>query len=86
MIDAVESLGLSSTYAPPRKGYAYRDNDRILLTDTRFAAELWATLSGLLGGLLVNGISPVGLNEDLRVYRWAAPKEPLPHRVARVFA
>lgn len=62
---------MSSTYAPPRKGYAYRDNERVLISDPRFANELWECLlkSLLRDSLIVDGKTPVGLNDDLRIYR-----------------
>jgi hypothetical protein len=77
-----EQQGLQSTYAPPRRGYAYRDNERVLISDSAFADKLWAYLlqALLVDTLLVNGKPPAGLNADLRLYRYMA--KPAAHIVS----
>ncbi|GAA5955448.1 hypothetical protein JCM10213_000377 [Rhodosporidiobolus nylandii] len=59
--------------APPKKGYAARTNDRFSLQDEAFAQRLWVdsglakACAGMEGR---NGRKPVGLNGNIRIYRY----------------
>ena len=52
---------------------AFRDNDRIQLTDAALAEQLWQStgLALALRDLQIDGARAVGLNPNLRFYRWA---------------
>jgi len=53
-------------------GEAYRENGRIQLDDALLADHLWrvAGLKESLSQLLIDGEAPLGLNSNIRVYRY----------------
>lgn len=55
------------------KGEAFRDNHRIAVEDSQFALQLWEKcgLSCVAEGLSFEGCTAVGLNPNLRVYRYS---------------
>lgn len=71
-IKAAESIGfVHQGSLGPAKGEAYRDNDRIAVNDPVLADALWETgLSKLLSHLTIRGKVPVGLNPNIRLYRF----------------
>ncbi|XP_076906815.1 uncharacterized protein LOC143563065 [Bidens hawaiensis] len=71
-IKAAESIGfVHQGSLGPAKGEAYRDNDRIAVNDPVLADTLWETgLSKLLSHLTIRGKVPVGLNPNIRLYRY----------------
>jgi len=58
---------------------AYRDNYRLAFDDAEQAAQLWSTsgLEPLCAGLEADGRRAVGLNANLRLYKWGSPRKPL---------
>ncbi|KAF7131980.1 hypothetical protein RHSIM_Rhsim09G0195200 [Rhododendron simsii] len=55
----------------PTKGEAYRDNDRISLNDPILADSIWKSgLNDLFSGLKIRGKVAVGLNPNIRFYRY----------------
>jgi hypothetical protein len=60
---------------PPKRGYAFRDNDRILVTNQHFADALWK--SGVYD--LFQNTEAVGLNPNIRLYKYAPGQQFGPH-------
>lgn len=54
----------------PTKGEAYRDNDRISVTDPALADTIWNSgLNKLCSDMKIRGRVAVGLNPNIRFYR-----------------
>jgi predicted 2-oxoglutarate/Fe(II)-dependent dioxygenase YbiX len=60
-----------SEKAPPKRGYAYRDNDRVQVTNHQFANTLWEMGTN---SLFTND-GAVGLNPNLRFYKYASGQQ-----------
>ncbi|KAI8466115.1 MAG: oxidoreductase [Monoraphidium minutum] len=75
-IDAAERAGFQHQGSRGAAyGEAYRDNHRIALRDDGIADALWAAgLSTLFDGITVDGQRAVGLNSNIRIYRYT-PKQ-----------
>ncbi|KAI6696256.1 hypothetical protein NL676_016375 [Syzygium grande] len=57
----------------PTKGEAYRDNDRISVTDPLLANAIWESgLNKLFSDIKIRGRVAVGLNPNIRFYRYKA--------------
>ncbi|KAI3749012.1 hypothetical protein L6452_12519 [Arctium lappa] len=71
-VKAAESIGfVHQGSLGPTKGEAYRDNDRIAVNDHVLADTLWESgLSKLLSDLTIRGKVAVGLNPNIRLYRY----------------
>ncbi|WCJ36571.1 2-oxoglutarate (2OG) and Fe(II)-dependent oxygenase superfamily protein [Euphorbia peplus] len=71
-IKAAESIGFTHQGSlGPTKGEAFRDNDRIAANDPVLAANLWDSgLNKLLSGIKIRGKVAVGLNPNIRFYRY----------------
>eukprot|EP00878_Enallax_costatus_P004211 GHUV01004441.1.p1 GENE.GHUV01004441.1~~GHUV01004441.1.p1 ORF type:complete len:263 (+),score=95.62 GHUV01004441.1:156-944(+) len=73
-IDAAESQGFQHhSSRGPAYGEAFRDNHRISFQDPALAEQIW-TATGLketLAGVTVDDMVPVGLNPNLRFYRYS---------------
>ncbi|KAJ9539699.1 hypothetical protein OSB04_026205 [Centaurea solstitialis] len=71
-VKAAESIGfVHQGSLGPTKGEAYRDNDRIAVNDPVLADMLWESgLSKLLSDLTIRGKVAVGLNPNIRLYRY----------------
>lgn len=55
----------------PAKGEAYRDNDRISVNDPNLANIIWESgLSKLFRDIKIRGKIAVGLNPNIRFYRF----------------
>ncbi|KAL4340015.1 hypothetical protein GQ457_08G036060 [Hibiscus cannabinus] len=55
----------------PTKGEAYRDNDRISVNDPRLADAIWQSgLSRVFSDIKIRGKVAVGLNPNIRFYRY----------------
>lgn len=55
----------------PTKGEAYRDNDRIAVNDPVLADTLWESgLSKHFSDITIRGKAAVGLNPNIRLYRF----------------
>ncbi|CAK8573585.1 unnamed protein product [Lathyrus sativus] len=55
----------------PAKGEAYRDNDRISVNDSVLADSIWNSgLSKMFSDIRIRGKSAVGLNPNIRLYRY----------------
>ncbi|CAN1267408.1 hypothetical protein LINPERPRIM_LOCUS12815 [Linum perenne] len=55
----------------PTKGEAYRDNDRISVDDPVLASTIWESgLSRLFADIKIKGRVAVGLNSNIRFYRY----------------
>lgn len=56
----------------PKKGYAFRNNDRQSLEDAQLAQELWQGMQQVLEDSPILNINkqPKGLNSNIRVYRY----------------
>jgi len=65
---------------------AYRDNYRLAFDDAEQAAQLWSVsgLAPLCAGLEADGRRAVGLNPNLRLYKWAPLPEPPGHATTTV--
>lgn len=50
-----------------------RDNHRISVQDPALAEQLWSAtgLQHTMAGVTVDGLVPIGLNANIRFYRWA---------------
>ncbi|KAK2591637.1 hypothetical protein QQS21_010679 [Conoideocrella luteorostrata] len=73
----LKTLPLQTTPGKPKRGEAVRVNDRFQIDDAAFATRLWET-TGLREALLDGedvknlwGGEPVGLNPNIRVYRYS---------------
>ncbi|KAL3524221.1 hypothetical protein ACH5RR_017055 [Cinchona calisaya] len=73
-IEAAESIGfVHQGSLGPTKGEAYRDNDRISVNDPVLADSIWDSgLNKLLSDLKIRGKAAIGLNPNLRFYRYRA--------------
>lgn len=75
MIVAAEALGMTPTnprnLAPP-KGQAFRNNERLLVRDPAFAAELFEFMRPVLDTIvrMEDQATPCGLSPDFRFYRY----------------
>ncbi|KAL6774036.1 hypothetical protein ACKKBG_A23525 [Auxenochlorella protothecoides x Auxenochlorella symbiontica] len=73
IVEYAESLGLThQSSRGPKFGEAFRDNDRVSIQDQAWADTLWTALGlqGTLGRDPTTGAQPVGLNPNLRFYRY----------------
>ena len=72
LIKAAESAGFAHQGSlGPTKGEAYRDNDRVSFADPALAASVWASgLSRLFSVIRIRGKVAVGLNSNIRFYRF----------------
>ncbi|CDP05262.1 unnamed protein product [Coffea canephora] len=73
-IKAAESIGfVHQGSLGPTRGEAYRDNDRISVQDPVLADAIWSSgLNKLLSDLKIRGKTAIGLNPNLRFYRYKA--------------
>lgn len=75
-VQAMEGSGLLTHQSSrgPKYGEAYRDNDRYSVQDEAFASALWEAsgLRALFEGIQVDGCCAVGLNPNIRLYRYKA--------------
>ncbi|CAO2821089.1 unnamed protein product [Amaranthus hypochondriacus] len=73
-IKIAESLGfVHQGSLGPAKGEAYRDNDRISVNDPNLANIIWESgLSKLFRDIKIRGKVAVGLNPNIRFYRYKA--------------
>ena len=56
----------------PLKGEAYRDNDRISVTDPLLAQAIWESgINRIFTDINVSGKAATGLNPNIRFYRYA---------------
>ncbi|KAJ0466169.1 putative prolyl 4-hydroxylase, alpha subunit [Helianthus annuus] len=71
-IKAAESIGfVHQGSLGPTKGEAYRDNDRIAVNDPFLANTLWESgFSKLFSDITIRGKIAVGLNPNIRLYRY----------------
>ncbi|KAF1937121.1 hypothetical protein EJ02DRAFT_458983 [Clathrospora elynae] len=75
-VSFLSSLPLTTTPGKPRKGDAVRVNDRFQIDDPAFAERLWSetALKTLVTGAALKelwGGEVVGLNPNIRIYRYA---------------
>ncbi|KAH6828214.1 2-oxoglutarate and oxygenase superfamily protein [Perilla frutescens var. hirtella] len=72
--DVAESIGfVHQGSLGPTMGEAYRDNDRIAIDDPVLAGEIWgAGLSNFFSDFKIRGKVAVGLNPNIRFYRYSA--------------
>ncbi|KAL3834522.1 hypothetical protein ACJIZ3_009258 [Penstemon smallii] len=73
-INVAESIGfVHQGSLGPAKGEAYRDNDRISVNDSVLAQELWESgLNKIFSDFKIRGRIAVGLNPNIRFYRYTA--------------
>lgn len=71
-IEAAEKIGFSHQGSRgPAYGEAYRDNDRISVNDPALAQSIWeAGLKRIFDDIKIQNKTPVGLNPNIRVYRY----------------
>ncbi|WIA33534.1 hypothetical protein OEZ86_006658 [Tetradesmus obliquus] len=72
-IDAAEGLGFEHQGSRGAAyGEAYRDNHRIAMQDPALAQQLWSAtgLQHTMAGVTVDGMAPIGLNPNIRFYRY----------------
>ncbi|GJR45575.1 2-oxoglutarate (2OG) and Fe(II)-dependent oxygenase superfamily protein [Tanacetum coccineum] len=71
-VKAAETIGfVHQGSLGPTMGEAYRDNDRIAVDDPVLADTLWNSgLSNLFTDLTIRGRVAVGLNPNIRLYRY----------------
>ncbi|GAB2227746.1 hypothetical protein Droror1_Dr00009573 [Drosera rotundifolia] len=71
-VKAAESLGfVHQGSLGPAKGEAFRDNDRISVNDPVLAASVWESgLNKLFSDIKIRGKVAVGLNPNIRFYRY----------------
>ncbi|KAI4383081.1 hypothetical protein MLD38_008961 [Melastoma candidum] len=71
-VKAAETIGFSHQGSlGPARGEAYRDNDRIAVDDPDLANSIWESgLRQLLSDIKIRGKAPVGLNPNVRFYRY----------------
>ncbi|KZV58779.1 hypothetical protein F511_28746 [Dorcoceras hygrometricum] len=71
-IKAAESVGFAHQGSlGPAKGEAYRDNDRISVNDPILAEAIWQSgLQQLLSDFRIQGKVAIGLNPNIRFYRY----------------
>jgi hypothetical protein len=72
-IDIAESAGFTHQGSlGPLKGEAYRDNDRISVTDPLLAQAIWESgMNRIFTDISVSGKVATGLNPNIRFYRYA---------------
>ncbi|KAI0011394.1 hypothetical protein F4779DRAFT_615637 [Xylariaceae sp. FL0662B] len=68
-VNFLRGLPLTTTPGRPRRGEALRVNDRFQVDDPRFAQRLWIE-TGLRNAVLDEGGRVVGLNPNIRIYRY----------------
>ncbi|CAN6480351.1 unnamed protein product [Victoria cruziana] len=80
-IQAADSMGfVRQGSLGPAKGEAYRDNDRISVQDPILAEKIWKSgLDKLFNGIEVQGRVAVGLNPNIRFYRYKLGQRFGPH-------
>ncbi|KAF3781556.1 hypothetical protein EJ110_NYTH36673 [Nymphaea thermarum] len=80
-IQAADSVGFFHQGSlGPAKGEAYRDNDRISVQDPILAEKIWKSgLDKLFNGIEVQGRVAVGLNPNIRFYRYKVGQRFGPH-------
>ncbi len=62
----------------PAMGEAFRDNERLAVSDPSLAQKLWnAGLEKLFKDITIEGKLPVGLNPNIRFYRYVCVTPPL---------
>ncbi|XP_060203491.1 uncharacterized protein LOC132631810 isoform X1 [Lycium barbarum] len=73
-VKAAESLGfVHQGSLGPAYGEAYRDNDRVSMNDPDLADAMWrAGLNKLFSDIKIRGKVAVGLNPNIRFYRYKA--------------
>ena len=54
----------------PAYGEAERHHYRLSFDDAGYASALWGTLQPTLQGLRLGGRAPLGLNENIRIYKY----------------
>ncbi|KAK8917381.1 hypothetical protein VCV18_009845 [Metarhizium anisopliae] len=88
----LKTLPLQTTPGKPKRGEAVRVNDRFQVDDAVFANRLWES-TGLKEALTENedvrnlwGGQPVGLNPNIRVYRYSKGQYFDCHLSCRIFA
>ncbi|XP_039045227.1 uncharacterized protein LOC120184958 [Hibiscus syriacus] len=71
-IRTAESIGFEHQGGlGPAKGEAYRDNDRISVNDPKLADTIWQSgLGRLFSDIKIRGKVAVGLNPNIRLYRY----------------
>ncbi|GJN30104.1 hypothetical protein PR202_gb18383 [Eleusine coracana subsp. coracana] len=71
-IDIAESMGFSHQGSlGPLKGEAYRDNDRISVSDPSLAQTIWESgINRIFTDINVSGKVATGLNPNIRFYRY----------------
>ncbi|XP_027366585.1 uncharacterized protein LOC113872903 [Abrus precatorius] len=71
-IKAAEAIGFAHQGSlGPAKGEAYRDNDRISVNDSVLADTIWESgLDKLFSDIKIRGKVAVGLNPNIRLYRY----------------
>ncbi|XP_021765213.1 uncharacterized protein LOC110729736 [Chenopodium quinoa] len=71
-VKAAESLGfVHQGSLGPAKGEAYRDNDRVSVNDPQLAGIIWESgLNKLFRDIKIRGKAAVGLNPNIRFYRY----------------
>ncbi|TYZ65769.1 hypothetical protein PybrP1_009970 [[Pythium] brassicae (nom. inval.)] len=67
-----DSEGFSRVTQRATREFAFRDNDRLLLRLEAFAALLWPRLAPLVPHACEEGLRAVGLNPNIRFYRYRA--------------
>ena len=71
LVSRAESQGFElQTSRGPAYGEAERHHYRLSFDDATYAAGLWNTLRRSLESLRVKGRGPVGLNENIRIYKY----------------
>lgn len=72
--DAAEAIGfVHQGSLGPTMGEAYRDNDRIAVNDPALAEAIWsAGLNKFFSDFKIRGKVAVGLNPNIRFYRYVA--------------
>lgn len=70
-VRAAESIGfIHQGSLGPAKGEAYRDNDRISVTDQGLAESIWQSgLKRIFDDIKLQGKVAIGLNPNIRFYR-----------------
>ncbi len=78
-IKAAEARGLEHQGSlGPAMGEAFRDNERLAVSDPSLAQKLWnAGLEKLFKDITIEGKLPVGLNPNIRFYRYVCVTPPL---------
>ncbi|KAH7653641.1 Prolyl 4-hydroxylase alpha subunit domain-containing protein [Dioscorea alata] len=71
-VDAAEAIGFAHQGSQgPAKGEAYRDNDRISVSDPVLAETIWESgLKSMFDDIELRGKIAVGLNPNIRFYRY----------------